>query len=412
MSDEAKWTFMVYMAGDNNLSSAGEKDLAEMRQVGSTPKVNILVQFDNAGDYGTQRYRVLSGGQNDQVMSLGETDSGDPEVINAFIAWAAQHYPAERYALVLWSHGGAWEPAAVDKIARSVDASNYSPKEAADRVASVLGKAIFRTSLERYFKLTLSERAICVDDGSGHSLDTLELEKVLAKAKQVLGQELDLLGMDACLMSNLEVAFQVRPYVKFLVASEESEPNDGWPYESILRRLVEVPDLSSQQVAENIVQDYIRSYVDRGYQGDVTQTALDLNRVEELTGPLDTLADALTPELSGDNRLNVYFKIWQTAYRATRFWGDTLLDLAQFARELETQSVNPQVSLACQPVYTALGSGQGRFITAVGNHGKKVARCGGLTIYLPFGKPMSRFYPELAYAARHRWASLVEAYQI
>ena len=33
----SKWTFMVYMAGDNNLSSAGEEDLREMRRVGSLP---------------------------------------------------------------------------------------------------------------------------------------------------------------------------------------------------------------------------------------------------------------------------------------------------------------------------------------------------------------------------------------
>jgi hypothetical protein len=412
MGEKAKWTFMVYMAGDNNLSSAGEKDLAEMRQVGSTPQVNILVQFDNAGDFGTQRYRVLSNGQPDLVMSLGETDSGDPEVINAFITWAAQQYPAERYALILWSHGSAWAPAEVDKIARSVNALNYSPKEAADRVGSVLGKAIFRTSLERYFKLSLSERAICVDDGSGHSLDTLELEKVLAKAKEVLGQDFDLLGMDACLMSNLEVAFQVRPYVKFLVASEESEPNEGWPYERLLRRLVDNPDLPSVIVAEHIVQDYVRSYTDRDFQGNITQTALNLGRVQEITGPLDSLAEALTPELSGDNHLNVYTKIWQAAYRSTRFWGDTLLDIAQFARELEKQSVSPLVSQACQPVYTALASGQDRFVTAEGKHGKKVANCGGLTIYLPLSKPMSRFYPELAYAASHRWVSMVEAYQV
>ena len=412
MTVKAKWTFMVYMAGDNNLSSAGEKDLEEMRQVGSSPAVNIIVQFDNAGDYGTQRFRVLSGGQADEVMALGETDSGDPAVIDDFIAWTAQQYPAERYALVLWSHGSAWEPAEVDKIARSVNVSSYSPKEAADRAASVLGKAIFRTSLERYFKLSLSERAICVDDGSGHSLDTLELEKVLAKAKQVLGQKLDLLGMDACLMSNLEVAFQVRPYVNYLIASEESEPNDGWPYEQILRRLVDQPALPSQQVAENIVKDYISSYVERGYQGDVTQTALDLERIDELTGPLDALAEALTPELTGDNRINTYFKIWQAAFRARRFWGDTLLDLSQFVDELEKQAVNPLVTQVCQPVSAALGSSQGRFITATGKHGEKVAQCGGLTIYLPFGKPMSRFYPELAYAARHRWASLVEAYQV
>ena len=46
---------MVYMAGDNNLSTAGDADLKEMRQVGSNDRVNVLVEFDNAGNQGTRR---------------------------------------------------------------------------------------------------------------------------------------------------------------------------------------------------------------------------------------------------------------------------------------------------------------------------------------------------------------------
>ncbi len=57
-NDKAKWTFMVYLAGDNNLSTAGDNDLEEMRQVGSTNDVNIVVEFDNAGSLGTNRYRI------------------------------------------------------------------------------------------------------------------------------------------------------------------------------------------------------------------------------------------------------------------------------------------------------------------------------------------------------------------
>lgn len=42
MKEKAKWTFMVYLAGDNNLSTAGDKDLSEMRTVGSTADVNVV----------------------------------------------------------------------------------------------------------------------------------------------------------------------------------------------------------------------------------------------------------------------------------------------------------------------------------------------------------------------------------
>ena len=39
----AKWTFMVYVAGYNNLSSFAGKDLAEMRKVGSSDGLKIAV---------------------------------------------------------------------------------------------------------------------------------------------------------------------------------------------------------------------------------------------------------------------------------------------------------------------------------------------------------------------------------
>ena len=129
MTYKAKWTFMAFLAGDNNLSGAGDKDLWEMRQVGSTADVNIIAEFDNAGERGTNRYHVQRDGKNEHVESLGETDSGSPATLIDFITWAADNYPAERYALILWNHGSGWEPTEVDRIARSVDAPDYNSRE-------------------------------------------------------------------------------------------------------------------------------------------------------------------------------------------------------------------------------------------------------------------------------------------
>jgi hypothetical protein len=43
---ERDWTYMVYMGADNNLSSAGEGDIAEMATVGSTSAVAVVVQAE------------------------------------------------------------------------------------------------------------------------------------------------------------------------------------------------------------------------------------------------------------------------------------------------------------------------------------------------------------------------------
>lgn len=51
-----QWTFLVYLAGDNNLESFGQRDLQEMKTVGSTEDFNVVAQFDRMSDGVTRRY--------------------------------------------------------------------------------------------------------------------------------------------------------------------------------------------------------------------------------------------------------------------------------------------------------------------------------------------------------------------
>ena len=81
MTEKAKWTFMVYLAGDNNLSAAGEKDLSEMSAIGSTSDVNVIAEFDRIGDHHhTKRYHVQ------------QLDNEEPSLLDF-----SQPTPDERY---------------------------------------------------------------------------------------------------------------------------------------------------------------------------------------------------------------------------------------------------------------------------------------------------------------------------
>jgi hypothetical protein len=406
MSPSAKWTFMTYMAGDNSLSSAGDDDLAEMRKVGSSPDINIIVQFDNAGNRGTRRFRVLKGG-NDVVQSLGETDSGDPQVLLDFVTWTCNTYPAERYALILWNHGGGWEPSAIDTIAQEVRAIGYSDRESTERAASPLRRAFFRPTLETILSLdSPQERAICSDDGSGHSLDTVELGKVLAKTATVLGKPIDLLGMDACLMSNLEVAYQAKPYVNYIVASEESEPNEGWPYETVLSTFVANPSLPTADLASHIVHAYVQSYVDMRYSGDVTHAALDLSQLGPLDSALDQLADALSARLP-----RAAAQIWKAQRKSKRFWHNTLADIGSFGAEIKRATRDAAIRTAGDQVVAALQTGAGNLVIAEAHNGAGVTACTGVTIYLPSALVgISRYYSDLEFASKQHWLRMLQAY--
>lgn len=407
MKPEAKWTFMVYMAGDNNLSDAGDTDLEEMMKVGSNENVNVVVEFDNAGELGTNRYFIQKGSENEPVESLGETDCGDPEVLNDFISWTADRYPAERYALILWNHGGGWEPTEMDRIARSLRPKYYNSREAGTLSASQMKKSLFRTSVKKILDRSSSyERAICSDDGSGHSLDTIELGNVLSKTVDTMGKPLDVLGMDACLMSNLEVAYQAAPYVNYIIASEEEEPNQGWPYESVLSILAEKPDIDVPGFAARSVNAYI-DYYKKADQTGVTQSAFDLSRVKEASKTLERVGGALI-----DHMPDAATEIWKAQRKSIKFFRGKLWDINHFLKELSAISSSNEVKDAAMQAQAAFRVGPDNFVIAESHFGSWFDQCCGASIYLmsPPGH-ISEYYKDLNFAKEvNNWPLMMQKY--
>lgn len=243
-SGKKKWTVMAYLAGDNNLDGAGAVDLKEMKSVGSSDQVNLVAQFDRRGGKGeTKRFFLTKGGNvnDDAVMGLGETNMGDPKVLEAFIEWGIDKYPAERNMVVLWNHGAGWDDTniyrlALGRLALDVTRKTQVIGRAAGRSrgevpsrhvrrisAGPLQRAVFDTGV----RMALDTRAIAFDDQAKDFLDNRELKKVLAAAKKKLKKKIDILGMDACLMNMAEVAYQIQGGAAFAVGSEETEPGNG-----------------------------------------------------------------------------------------------------------------------------------------------------------------------------------------
>ena len=97
----ASWTWMIYLATHNNAATAGDESVQRIRQAQIDDNVRVLIQ--QATPAGSVR-RVV-GASPEVVSDLGQIDSGDPATLLDFVRWAAATAPAQRYALVLWSHG-------------------------------------------------------------------------------------------------------------------------------------------------------------------------------------------------------------------------------------------------------------------------------------------------------------------
>jgi len=363
----AEWTVMVYMSGDNTLDSAAWNDLGEMEDVGSTGQVRIVAQLDPytpSSCTGTYRYYVTGTAAQgtsypeypaDIVDSLSEQDMADPSVLGNFVNWATTNYPADHYLLVFWDHGGGW------------------------REEGMINKGVM------------------VDDTSGTFMDMVDL----ADALDLINEHIDIIGFDACLMQMIEVAYQIESSVTdvpdYMVGSEDSEWNDGWPYDDFLSHLTSNPTMSAATLGETIVDDYVNSG-----PTNATLSLIDLNDFSSIADPIFT---AFQIALKGSTH--------QTKIAAARVLAQNyaysnnyrIRDIYDFAERIYMLGVYD-----CQAEANAVMNFVDNVVVYEGWVGPDVANSHGLSIYLPDDKfEYDSAYDTLLFNVDTNWQSFLES---
>ncbi len=413
---EKEWTVMVYLAGDNNLDSAGVVDLKEMKKVGSTEQINVIAQFDREGkDIATNRYYIRKGGTlaKDVVGNLGETNMGNPRVLEDFIKWGIKNYPAEHYLVVVWNHGNGWNDENVYRVARNMMKLNIkrrgevvlpakgAPKDSVSirRIRAIGGKkfrhALFHTSIMK----AITTRGIAYDDDAQDFLDNIEMKRLLASTKKILKRKIDILGMDACMMSMAEVVYQLRDSVSLTVGSEEVEPGDGWPYNRILARLTKKPTMMPSELATTIVNEYLASYP---ANAGVTQSACDLSKAGLLASAVDQLADGLNSHLSD---AAVRATVIECRLQTQAYDTPDYIDLYDFCGLLESKTGFDDIRAACSAVKNMIQ--RDGVVIRSGYKGKNVKHSNGLSIYFP-QKSLSSLYATLDFTKKTSWGKFLE----
>ena len=399
-----EWTIMVYMAGDNGkvlepMELAGYSDLAEMSKVGSNDNLAIVVQFDTLSDTDfTHRLYVTD--RPDIVEQIPETNCGDPQSLADFIIWATNEYPAQRYALILWNHGGGWKEEDIYAKYRGVRG----------RLNQRLSGSLFRTTAAEVMSIEdEATRWICADDSSMDFLDNRDLSKALITAQEVTGKRLSLIGMDACLMAMLEVAYQVRHFADCFVGSQEAEPMAGWPYDAVLATLAQNPDMPTHDFGRRIVEEYGRYHKGRfrGGGGRITQSVIDLARVEATSDLVSQLSDTLIE--SYDDIYTRDALSHRVLKRVQRFRDADYIDLYHFSSLLSSryQGGNNSVWQLANQVCQHLIAGEELSPILANVHGTGHKNAHGMSIYFPLQGCSDFYAPDHLEFAQNQWRCLV-----
>jgi len=356
----SNWTVMIYLDADNDLESAGIDDFMEMSEVGSQSGVNIIVLLDRVNGYdtsydnwnGTKLFYVTQGitpSASNAIADWGEADMGDPQTLVNFIAWGIQNYPAEHYLVVLWDHGGGMS-------------------------------------------------GVCWDDTNNNdNLNLFEIRNALEAIYVQLGVKIDVLGFDACLMGLIEVAYQLRDYVDYVVFSQETEPGDGWPYNDILSELVSNSFIDPSNLAKLIAQKYIGSYNggSQGYDDTVTQSAINITYIERRAiAKINVLTGYLLR-----NYASYKTAINYALQSAESFSDPEQKDLVHFLKLLYSRITDSQLRILINDTLDALSNS-----ILYGGHLSSHPNAYGLSGYFDYYID----YAQIDMSVQHQWDEFIE----
>lgn len=404
---ERLWTIMVYMVGDySNLDNNGFADLKEMKRAGSSPQVALVAQFSRGvKNRPTKRYLLTKDRRDgalarDVVAELSGVETSSSETLADFIGWSVENFPAHHYMLIMWGHGNGADDEKLPVSSRPL----HHPSDSLPEVVAQTSKSLQNMTPNRDGSRGIALGYTVVEPQTVDFLDSGRFKRALAAATERIGRKIDILGMDACLMSGIEVCYQVRDSVRFTVAPEGFGPLDGWPYDKIFTELVKKPSLKPEQLARVIVKKYLASYTD--YEDVcVTQSICNLDGCPSLVPAVDVLATILITNLPDvETRKAIILSRWQ----AQSYEGTEYIDLYDFCSLLERGCDNSEVKDACQRVINLIG--RDNFVVESVYRGAGAQYSYGLSIYFPLTE-VSAFYERLDFAQHTHWVEFLREFQ-
>ena len=257
IQSETPLTLLVYAAGDNNLASSMLYNIRQMKEV-NNPDITILVYLflPPESDGIKKSYKIcVTQGKATVIETDYNKDSGNPQSLIDACSWALTKYPSTHFGIIASDHGTG--------------------------------------ILSRYPENAL--RGFCYDDTTGNFLDDIKLIKALGTVVQKYrsGKKIDFFGFDACLMAHQEIATALVPYADYMIASQQTELADGWPYHSFLTDFKK-PD----SFIKKIVKDYATYYTTTRKTKDFTLSAFDLSQVEAMNKKIDLFSASLIAALN------------------------------------------------------------------------------------------------------------------
>jgi hypothetical protein len=349
------WTLAIFYNGDNDLERYwDEYSLPALLNIPASDGLEIVVMLDRMSTQGIELIEI-EGGTATVVNTYPEMNFGDGATFAWFLTEVSTLYPSDNLVVTASDHGYAW----------------------------------------RYFSN---------DQTSGDKITMPEFQAALTSA----GVYIDVMSFDACNMGAIEVVYQVSltGMVDNMVASEETIPMNGFPYDLMFTTLANDPYRTPDQVAVDMVDGWGAYYNPLNWAQTVALSAVDVASIGSQAGVFDTWCGLMHADLGA------YYKSYKSALKAAYCaWATSEhVDMADLGEWLLADSKIKDAALrsATSAMISAIDSSVLAFCNGPG-----AAACHGLTLWWGVGGDWDMYadaYTEVAFAIDMGWHAFLVDY--
>lgn len=286
---ETEWTVYLYMCGADLESDyeLGSDNLKALMTSDYDENVRYVVQTGGSAEWHTdwidddkvQRF-VIQGDSAELVEDYDLIPMNEAETLADFLTWGTENYPSEKSMAIMWDHGGGMTGAFCD--------GNYA----------------------------------------GNLMSGEDIIRAFEKS----GAHFDVIGFDACLMADFDMAYALSEYADYYVASEETIPGCGWDYAGFSSCLADNPTCSPEALCRDICDNYEQNLID---SGNLSTSTLSVVETSQMQGVRDAVSDLIDSFIEVSKDPKEYAALLRTLNATKHYCYPFQKDLTSFAKDAE-----------------------------------------------------------------------------
>ncbi|MBP5210267.1 MAG: hypothetical protein J6Z27_00305 [Bacteroidales bacterium] len=248
---EVSRAVLIFLGGNNNLQNYMRNNLYDIYESSSLPGytsdtvVLVFEHFNQESPRLKRCYRTDNGNVISEILTVYEESfsSATAECFAQVEKDAFSRFPARSKGLIISSHGSAWMPEGYYSF--PIDFSEA-------RIQQFISERALDEGIVKGAEEIIQGKSISSDNNNDREIDIIEWAKAI-------NEHYEFICMDACFMSSIEVAYEMRHTADYILASPTEILAYGYPYQAVFDNLIKGGETNLKNFCSEMLDYHVQA---------------------------------------------------------------------------------------------------------------------------------------------------------